>query len=136
MAGDVLLFHTSIAHRGACAGRGVYKRAQLHFRITATEFAGATPRVHDEWTNRPEVLALCDDGWRDVITKRLPNENVYPVTKRKPPTDLAGRLRQIRARAFYHATRFLPNDHPWVSEPPTGYVPWVRIEEKHKPMYR
>ena len=135
-AGDILLFHTSIAHRGACAGREIYKRAQLHFRITATEFAHATPRVEDEWTNRPEVLALCDEGWREVITKDLQVGKTYRVTTRKPRSNLKGKLKQLRARAFYFGSRFLPDDHRWISDPPTGYVPWVRIEKAHKGMYR
>lgn len=135
-AGDILLFHTAIAHRGSCAGRNKFKRAQVHFRFTATAHADKTPRVEDTWSTRPEMLALADDAWRDVLTKQISAAS-YKVTKRVAPVHGAkSKGRQLLARAFYYLSALLPRSHPWISEPPKGFVPYVRIPKQYRWMYK
>ena len=79
-AGDILLFHPSIAHRAACAGRTKFQRAQIHFRVTASAFASEMPQVEDYWAKRPELLAMADASWRDALSKDLKFHEFYKIT--------------------------------------------------------
>ena len=36
-------------------------------------------------------------------------------------------LRQLGARAFYYGSALLPSSHTWVTDPPKGYLPYVRV---------
>jgi ectoine hydroxylase-related dioxygenase (phytanoyl-CoA dioxygenase family) len=135
-AGDILLFHTSIAHRGACAGRSKYRRAQIHFRITATRHASEGPRVDESWSTRPEILAIADNSWRDALCKEVKQDEFYPVTVRgKPTLGLRPRAKQLIARAFYYTSALLPDGHSWLSDPPKGYVPYVRVPGQYRSMF-
>jgi ectoine hydroxylase-related dioxygenase (phytanoyl-CoA dioxygenase family) len=136
-AGDILLFHTAIAHRAACAGRTKYRRAQVHFRVTATQHAAEGPRVNEEnWSTRPEVLAVADAAWRAALTKEVKQDHFYPITTRGAPTrGIRGYGKQMLARAFYYASAFLPDDHRWLSDPPKGYVPYVRVAPEHRSIF-
>jgi ectoine hydroxylase-related dioxygenase (phytanoyl-CoA dioxygenase family) len=132
-AGDILLFHPLIAHRAACAGRDRYKRAQLHFRFNN----GARqdmPRVSDIWSTRPELLALADDGWREVLQNGSGTSD-YPVTQRKQRVGSGSTLERVAARTFYYGSALLPRDHKWMSEPPRGFVPYVRVRPEYEPMF-
>lgn len=93
-AGDILFFHPSIPHRGSCAGRNKYRRAQLHFRVTATAYAGEMPQVPDEWSKRPELLAMADASWREALTKDLKHKEYYKLTTRGAPTQRPASLGQ------------------------------------------
>jgi ectoine hydroxylase-related dioxygenase (phytanoyl-CoA dioxygenase family) len=137
-AGDILLFHTAIVHRAACAGRNRYRRAQVHFRVTATQHAAEGPRVNEEnWSTRPEVLAVADASWRDALTKEVKQDHFYPITTRGEPTrGVYGHGKQMLARAFYYASALLPDSHRWLSDPPKGYVPYVRVGREHRGIYR
>lgn len=136
-AGDILLFHPSIVHRAACAGRHKYRRAQVHFRVTATAHASEGPRVNEEsWSTRPEVLAVADESWRDSLLKEVKQNEYYPITTRGAPTrGLRGYGKQLAARAFYYGSALLPDGHKWLSEPPKGYVPYVRVPSHFDGMF-
>jgi hypothetical protein len=136
-AGDILLFHTATAHRAACAGRDRYRRAQVHFRFTATRHVAEGPRVNDEnWSRRPEILAVADDAWREVLLKEVKQDSFYPITTRGEPTrGIAGFGRQMLARAFYYGSALLPQDHAWLTDPPGGLVPFVRVQDRYRSMF-
>ena len=136
-AGDLLLFHAAIVHRATCAGRNKYRRAQVHFRVTATQHAAEGPRVNEEnWSTRPEVLAIADASWRDALTKEVKQGTYYPITTRGKPTEgFVGHAKQLMARAFYYSPALLPENHRWLSDPPKGYVPYVRVPRKYRAMY-
>jgi ectoine hydroxylase-related dioxygenase (phytanoyl-CoA dioxygenase family) len=135
-AGDILLFHTAIVHRASCAGRNKYRRAQIHFRITATKHVTEGPRVDENWSTRPEVLAIADNSWRDALTKEVDRSQTYPITERgKSATTVRAKAKQMLARAFYYGSALLPASHPWMANPPKGYVPYVRVPKEFWAMF-
>jgi len=136
-AGDILLFHPAIAHRAACAGRSRYRRAQIHFRVTATQHAAEGSRVNESWSTRPEVLAIADESWRDALCKQVKQEGFYPETTRGEVTQsLQKKGKQMVARAFYYASALLPDNHRWLSDPPAGFVPYVRVPQEYRGMFQ
>jgi hypothetical protein len=135
-AGDILLFHTAIAHRGACAGRSEYKRAQVYLRVTATKYARQTPRVRQDFQMaRSELLEIADRSWTEELTKQVDDAEFYPATERGAPTPPLRKLKQLVARAFYYGSALLPPSHQWVTDPPDGYLPYVRVGPAYQSMF-
>jgi ectoine hydroxylase-related dioxygenase (phytanoyl-CoA dioxygenase family) len=135
-AGDILLFHTAIVHRASCAGRGKYRRAQIHFRVTATKHAHEGPRVQESRSTREEVLAIADKSWRHALCRQVQQTEFYPVTTRGEPTRGAHKLvKQLLARMFYYGSALLPEHHRWLSDPPAGFVPYVRVPKQLRSIF-
>ena len=73
---DVLIFHSSILHRGTCKGYSPFERAQIHLRISGIPFAQkdyTRCKEEEESMNRKEVLNLANNTWRKIITQKLDN---------------------------------------------------------------
>jgi hypothetical protein len=82
------------------------------------------------------LLALADASWREVLTKELEHREFYKITARGASTrGLRGLGKQVMARGFYYMSVLLPSDHKWMSEPPEGFVPYVRVRPEHRSLF-
>ncbi|OLB92340.1 MAG: hypothetical protein AUH25_00730 [Thaumarchaeota archaeon 13_1_40CM_38_12] len=133
-AGDLLFFHDAIVHKGSCAGREKYRRAHIHFRFTATRFANETPKVWEEWESRPDLVSLANDGWREILTKRVAIEKSYKTTERNKTTSLV-RFNQFVAKFYYYFSALLPKNSKWIVEPNQRFEPYLRVPKELESMF-
>ena len=124
-AGDLLFFHSAIWHRGTCAGRERYRRAQIHLNFINYEQAETIGQVNQDYLHRDEVMSRCSPDWKSVIRKDVPQ--TYKLTNAHPPSDLKQKMKQMIARAFYYGSSFIPGDQALTDNPPQWLVPYVRV---------
>lgn len=135
-AGDLLFFHTGIAHRGSCAGRKKYRRAHVHFRVTRMDKSDEHGWQSGDWYDRPELLSLSNNTWREILTKKPNTEKRYKAMSRgSSKTGLRNAIERLKRQVFYYSTAVLPQDHPIVVTPPNGFVPYVRVPKEYESMY-
>jgi len=133
-AGSMMLFHSSIIHRASCVGRFPYNRAYLHFRIAHMNVARKLSRATHEDVNRPEVLNLCDDAWKKLLTRDDVPSPISPssVIYRNPvDRSFQERIKKAIAWAGYYGLSWLPESSNFFAEN-RRFVPYLWPEKGYE----
>lgn len=131
-AGDILLFHSSILHRGSCVGREGKNRAYIHYRIGKTDFTTDISMLPPEYELNKEITGI-DQNWDEAIARTM-NSNVPQIeliTRLPLQKNLRGVLKKIFYRFSYYGLSFLDEDHPLFTRKP-NFTPYLRDEYKVK----
>ncbi len=121
-AGDILMFHSSILHRGTCAGREKHRRAHIHFNFINLLGKDIYGQVEQDYFTREEIMSQVPEAWRELLKKEVPQH--YPITRQHPKAGLLGKMKQTVAKGFYYSSSLFP--HAWVQSPPRWLVPFIR----------
>lgn len=112
--GQVLLFRSSILHRGTCiGGYNGMKRAHLHLRVAKIETLNEHSRYEEEsFWRREEVLSVADETWKKILTQELPKPNEYaqPATGTRR-SGLKFSIKVTVNRLLHSLFSSLPEDH-------------------------
>lgn len=128
-AGDLLLFHSSVLHRGSCVGRGSHRRAYVHFRIAKL---GATQDISrmppPEYEANPSAMNR-DPAWGEAMRNSLASSITRaPLVVRSPRQNTArGVVKKSFYRLAYYGLSFLPEAHAFFSTRP-NFTPYLRDE--------
>lgn len=129
-AGDLLLFHSSILHRGSCIGHSGHNRAYIHYRIGRSN-------AHSDIKRMPppeyaDNLTLNDIGsdW-SLLFKRSMNANIPKsplIFRPQRQNNLRGLLKKSFYRIAYYVLSFLPEDHSLFTYKP-NFTPYLRANK-------
>jgi hypothetical protein len=114
-ASNVLLFKSSILHRGTCVGgfNGL-KRAHMHLRVARMEYLPTFKRFDESsFWNREEVLNIADDSWRSILTKELPQTLEFsPLIKGKLRKEIFYRIKSTINKLLHWLLSPLSEQNP------------------------
>ncbi|CUR50981.1 Putative phytanyol-CoA dioxygenase [Nitrosotalea devaniterrae] len=133
-AGDLLFFHEAIVHKGSCVGREKYRRAQIHFRFTATKYADQNPKVFENWESRPSLVDLANEQWKDLLTKKVPIEKYYEPMQDRFPKHRT-KINQFFAKCYYHISTLFPQNSKLIVEPNPRFEPYLKMPKEYDSMY-
>jgi ectoine hydroxylase-related dioxygenase (phytanoyl-CoA dioxygenase family) len=131
-AGDILIFHTPILHRGTCPGRERYRRAHLHFNFIKMSGKEEYGQVKQDFLTREEILSRVTEDWKVFLKHSIPQH--YPITNSHGKSGPGRRLRQYMARAYYYASSLLPESMTQSS--PGWLLPFVRCPKELQAMFQ
>ena len=126
-SGDLLLFHSSVLHRGSSVGRGDQHRAYIHYRIARLDRAQEISRMMPPEYDRNSLMHGLDANW-DKAFANVSRANVpFSVLVQRPrkQNDLRGLAKKSFYRMAYYALSFLPENHAFFTERP-NFTPYLR----------
>ena len=127
-AGDILLFHSSILHRGTCPGREKYRRAHLHFNFIKMVERESYGQVKQDFLTQDYLLSHVSNAWKEIFSKQVPQH--YDITVNRGKSPVAHRVTQTIAKIYYYFSSLLP--HTMTQSPPFWLVPYRKCEKKYK----
>lgn len=113
--GDLLLFHSSIFHRGTCVGREKYQRAHIHLRVALDKYIPQLARFKNEYWEHLADNKNIPSEWRLLFTKHMPEPKKYvgPVIHRDQSFIY---LRRLKYRTLYYLSIFLSEDSKLITD--------------------
>ena len=127
-AGDILLFHCSLLHRGTCPGRKKYKRAHLHFNFIRDEAANKFGQVKQDFLSQPYISEIVSEDWQEIFKKDIPQH--YPITRMHKKASILKKMKQFIARIYYYASFMLPSS--FCDSSPQWLVGFYKCPKKYK----
>jgi len=136
-AGDLLLFDSSIVHRGSCVGRVKYQRAHVHLRIAEASFSKQISRSDErQWFESEEVLNCANEKWKKMFCNQvdLPETIIPSVQRRELSFSLQRKITQLKNLIVYYGTSFLPENSSFFKKY-KGFTPYLRLNKEQKKLF-
>ena len=105
-AGDLVLFHSSILHRGTCVGRNKYQRAQIHLRILDPVFANEIlcQKLINPDAEKIEQYASSD--WKAMLFNTIQLKKLGRQQSTVPKLTPLRQLKKIKSECAYYLCKF------------------------------
>lgn len=104
-AGDLLLFHPSLLHRGSSRGY----RTHIHQGFKPVRGPYQFNPHQKEWVNRDEVYELCDEEWKRMLSNCIDGDDNSESPSHRAPS-LKTFTRRFILTALYYLLAYAPED--------------------------
>ena len=131
-AGDILLFHCSLLHRGTCPGRTKYKRAHLHFNFIRDNAAEEFGQVQQDYLSQPYITKYLSNDWKVILDKSVPQH--YPITCRHKKANVLKKFNQLIACVYYYTSFIFPRSFSESS--PQWLVGFYKCPKKYRSYFK